>query len=203
MRVIAGKYKGHTLRGPRSAATRPTSDRVREAVFALLGDVEGTAVLDLFAGTGALAIEALSRGARKATLIERNRATLASISANLDATVRKDATLPEDCVRVVAGDVRRALEREARRCAEPGDRYDLVFIDPPYRAVEHAAPWLSELLPLVAKADGRIVVECAHREPLRFAFESQESAPEATERRYGDTLIRIVAPPCGANRDSV
>ncbi len=202
VRVIAGRYKGHALRGPRSGATRPTSDRVREALFAMLGDVEGAAVLDIFAGTGALAIEALSRGARSATLVERDRSALASIEANLDATVRKGGPSPEECVRVVAGDVRRALEREARACAGGEDRYDLVFVDPPYRTVTAVAPWLSELLPRVVRGDGRIVMECDRRAPLRLAFEAQQSAPAATERRYGDTLVRIVAPPGGASGDS-
>ena len=85
MRVIAGRLGGRRLKAPKGTATRPTSDRVREALFAMLGDVEGASVLDLFAGTGALGIEALSRGAQRAVFIERDPSAARVLSANLDA----------------------------------------------------------------------------------------------------------------------
>ena len=86
MRVVAGAFKGRTLQAPRGQRTRPTADRVREAVFSMLGSVDGLRVLDLFAGSGALAIEALSRGAAEAVLVERDPRALAAIQRNLDAT---------------------------------------------------------------------------------------------------------------------
>src|ERR1700690_339661 len=84
MRVIAGRLGGRRLKAPKGTATRPTSDRVREALFSMLGDIEGTNVLDLFAGTGALGIEALSRGARRATFVERDASVVRILSANLE-----------------------------------------------------------------------------------------------------------------------
>ncbi len=85
MRVIAGRYGGRELVAPRGRATRPTSDRVREALFSILADVGGARVLDLFAGSGALAIEALSRGAAQATLVDSGAGAVAAIKGNLEA----------------------------------------------------------------------------------------------------------------------
>src|ERR671914_498164 len=120
MRVIAGRYGGRRLQAPSGEATRPTSDRVREALFSVLGDrLEGARVLDLYAGTGALGIEALSRGAAEATFVDRSAEATRTITANLDKTHLTDSA------RVVRGDVVRFLRG-------PGDPVDLVFLDPPY-----------------------------------------------------------------------
>lgn len=192
MRVIAGRYKGHPLRAPRSAATRPTADRVREAVFSILGDVDSARVLDLYAGSGALGIEALSRGAHSAVFVDRDRSALAAVRGNLELTVRRDPEADQGAVHVVGGDARRALERQARHVARGGEGFDLVFVDPPYDLVADVSPWLSELLPAVMPRGGRIVVECDRRAPLVFGFETQESLPVPAEREYGDTLVRIV-----------
>lgn len=172
MRVIAGVYRGRRLVAPPGRDTRPTSDRVREALFSILGPIDGARVLDLFAGSGALGIEALSRGAASADFVERAPAALKALSTNLEA-VGVEA-------RVHARDARAYL-RDARAA---GETYDLAFLDPPYRDAAGLSPAL-ELAPLLA-AGGRAVSESDRRAPLDL--------PElevVDERRYGDTLIRI------------
>jgi 16S rRNA (guanine966-N2)-methyltransferase len=176
VRVIAGLRRGATLIAPRGRATRPTSDRVREALFSILGDVEGARVLDLFAGSGALAIEALSRGAASATLIDSSPAAVAAITRNLvmlglDAEVRR-----EDAVRF------------AQRARIAAHQYDLVFLDPPYRHASGLAGKLSMALVPVLAPDARVVTESDRRVPLVLDL------PLLDERRYGDTLIRIHGP---------
>lgn len=171
MRVIAGQYGGRRLVAPKGAATRPTADRVREALFSVLGDVTGLTVLDLFAGSGALGIEAISRGARSATFVERARPAVAALSTNLDALGIE--------AEVHAGEAL-AFVRNASRA---GRTYDLVFVDPPYREAERLAREL-DLAPVIAPK-GRLVTESDHRAPLTIEL------PLIFERRYGDTLIRI------------
>ncbi|MGH2831798.1 MAG: 16S rRNA (guanine(966)-N(2))-methyltransferase RsmD, partial [Solirubrobacteraceae bacterium] len=150
MRVVAGRYGGRRLTAPRGRATRPTSDRVREALFSMLGDVHQMRVLDLFAGTGALAIEALSRGAQSAVLVERDERALAALHANLEAL-----GLGGEQVRVLAMDAATALQTaRARR-----ETYDLIFIDPPYQqAPEYSTRLQTALTGLLAPA-ARVVVE--------------------------------------------
>lgn len=174
--MIAGSHGGARLRAPRGSHTRPTSDRVREAVFSILGTVADDRVLDLFAGSGALAIEALSRGAGAATLVDSAPAAIAAIRANLDA-LGLDAEVHR----------RRALEFLAT--ARAGARqYDLVFLDPPYRQASALGGVLPEALaPLLAPA-ARLVAESDRRAPLELEL------PLLRERRYGDTLIRIHGP---------
>ena len=106
MRVVAGEFKGRRLHAPRGAATRPTADRVREALFSMLGDVSGARVLDLYAGSGALGIEALSRGAESALFVERDRRALAALRRNLDA-VGADAEVSAARTRCVSSPIRR------------------------------------------------------------------------------------------------
>ena len=177
MRVIAGAYGGRRLTAPRgTAVTRPTADRVREALFSILGELSGLRVLDLFAGSGALGIEALSRGAASVLFVERAAPALAALRSNLAAL---ELERPAAVVR--AGEVQSAL-RGARR---DGDTYDLIFIDPPYRQAGGLGQPLSEPLAAVLAAGGRIVAESDRRAPLELEL------PIADERRYGDTLIRI------------
>ena len=153
--------------------TRPTADRVREALFSILGSVDGARVLDLFAGSGALAIEALSRGAAEATLVDSSASAITAIRRNLE-TVGAEA------------EVRRqraaAFLEQARQDAR---QYDLVFLDPPYQAAGDLGPTLSKALPPVLAPDARIVSESDRRAALQLAL------PLRDERRYGDTLIRI------------
>lgn len=176
MRVISGSRRGATLRAPRGNDVRPTSDRVREALFSILVDVSGDRVLDLFAGSGALGIEALSRGAGAATFVDNSPAALAAVRANL-------ATLH------LAGEVVALSARRFLAAAPEGGRqYDLVFIDPPYRQARALGPELSATLPLVLHPEARVVVESDRRAPLELEL------PLSLERRYGDTLIRIHEP---------
>jgi 16S rRNA (guanine966-N2)-methyltransferase len=159
---------------PPGSETRPTSDRVREALFSILGSaVEGAHVLDLYAGSGALGIEALSRGAASAVFVDHSQKATAAIRTNLDA-------LGIDAV------VRRA---EARAALGPPPAspypYDLVFLDPPYRHDAGLGRELSEALPPVLAPGARIVSESDRREPLELAFRLVD------ERRYGHTVIRI------------
>jgi 16S rRNA (guanine966-N2)-methyltransferase len=176
MRVVAGTHGGRRLQAPRGRETRPTSDRVRESLFAVLGDrVAGARVLDLFAGSGALGIEALSRGAAEATFVDSSPAAVRAVRANLEA-LGIDAE-------VVRADARAAL-RTARAAAR---QYDLVFLDPPYRRAEALGARLPELLPPVLAAGALVVTESDRRTPLELPIRAID------ERRYGDTLIRIHA----------
>jgi 16S rRNA (guanine(966)-N(2))-methyltransferase RsmD len=177
MRVIAGRFGGRRLSAPRGAATRPTGDRVREAVFALLGPLDGLAVLDLFAGSGALGIEALSRGACRIDFVDSAPAAIGAVRANL-AALGLDG---DDAVTVRRQDAR-AFLRSARGARH---EYDLVFLDPPYRLAAGLGRELSLLLPAVLATAGRVVSESDRRLPLEL------SLPLTDERRYGDTLIRI------------
>lgn len=176
MRVIAGTHGGRTLRTPRGRATRPTSDRVREALFAILGDVSGGRVLDLYAGSGALAIEALSRGAAAATLVDSARPAVAAIRGNLAALGL--------AAEVVQGDVLRACEHTSRA----GREYDLVFLDPPYRHGSDLGRELTTALRPLLAAGARVVAESDRRSPLDLDLRPLD------ERRYGDTLIQIHGP---------
>jgi 16S rRNA (guanine966-N2)-methyltransferase len=176
MRVIAGRLGGRRLQAPRGSATRPTSDRVREALFAMLGELAGARVLDLFAGTGALGIEALSRGAATVVFVERDAGALRALNANL-----RTLAIPEQSVQVRRGDALAAL-RSAR---ERKETYDLVFIDPPYRQAREWGPELSAMLPVLLGPDARVVVESDRRAPLQLELHVER------ERRYGDTSITI------------
>jgi 16S rRNA (guanine966-N2)-methyltransferase len=176
MRVIAGRLGGRPLQAPRGSATRPTSDRVREALFSILGDVSGDRVLDLYAGSGALAIEALSRGAASATLVDSGRAAIGAIRANLE---RLGLT-----AEVVGADALVYCER-ARTAAR---HYDLVLLDPPYRHGGSLGERLTTALGPLLAPQARVIAESDRRAPLGLGL------PLLDERRYGDTLIQIHGP---------
>ncbi|MGH2873795.1 MAG: 16S rRNA (guanine(966)-N(2))-methyltransferase RsmD [Solirubrobacteraceae bacterium] len=175
MRVIAGRWGGRELVAPRGQGTRPTSDRVREALFSILGDVAGARVLDLFAGSGALAIEALSRGAVEATLVETADAALGAISRNLGA------------LGIAAAVDRRPALRFLEAARGGARQYDLVFLDPPYSQAGALGPRLAPALLPVLAPGARVVAESDRRRPLELALEQLHA------RRYGDTLITIHA----------
>jgi 16S rRNA (guanine(966)-N(2))-methyltransferase RsmD len=184
VRVIAGSLGGRRLVAPGGALTRPTADRVREAVFSILGPpAEGCRVLDLFAGAGGLGIEALSRGAAHAVFVDRARPAVACLRRNLEALEIAARA------RIVAGDVERALADLDRRCrvGEPG--FDWVFIDPPY-AGDLAARTLEGLgaAPALLRADATLIAEHDRRRPLDPAYGALE---RADQRRYGDTAVSI------------
>src|SRR5918999_2166146 len=139
MRIIAGSRKGHRILAPRGTVTRPTGDRVREAAFMLIGPVDGASVLDLYAGSGAMGLEALSRGAERAVFVEADRDAARTIERNLDKLGLTGAT-------ILRADARAALAAEA----QAGRRYDLVLVDPPYDVwpeLEHRlGPYLAAVL---------------------------------------------------------
>ena len=170
MRVVAGEFKGRGLVAPRGARTRPTADRVREALFSILGDVSGARVLDLFAGSGALGIEALSRGAASVEFVESDRRAVTAIQRNLTAVGAEMVVRDQDALSF--------LER-------PGGPYDLVFCDPPYDSALALAEPLSERLPGLISQSARIVTESDKRKPLVLTL------PLLIEREYGDTRIAI------------
>lgn len=173
MRVVAGSLKGRTLHPPRGRETRPTQDRVREALFSILGQVEGAWVLDLFAGSGALAIEALSRGAAAATLVDSSRQAIAAIRRNLDELE-------------IAAEVRhQAADAFLARARREHRQYDLVFVDPPYSRASGLRERLSAALSPILAPRARVVIESDSRAPLALDLALH------FERRYGDTLIRI------------
>ncbi|MGH2988102.1 MAG: RsmD family RNA methyltransferase [Solirubrobacterales bacterium] len=171
MRVVAGRLGGRTIAGPpaRSREVRPTSDRARETLFAILGDVSDLLVLDLFCGTGALAIEAISRGADSAVLVDRKpglaRRNVTELGiANRCELVRSDAI----------------------RYLEGGEqRFGLICCDPPYRLADRVEPALAEHLPRRLARHGRVAVECSARRPLELDL------PLVAERRIGEALIRV------------
>src|SRR5450755_1439818 len=175
MRVIGGEYGGRELMAPKGRGTRPTSDRVREALFSILGDIAGARVLDLFAGSGALAIEAVSRGGAEATLVDTSRAAIDVIHRNLEAL-----GIDAEVVRQPAARYLEAARKHARQ-------YDLVFLDPPYRHAGALGRELSAALAPVLSAGARVVAESDRRSPIGHQL------PLLDERRYGDTLIQIYA----------
>jgi 16S rRNA (guanine966-N2)-methyltransferase len=179
VRVIAGRYGGRRLSAPAGCATRPTSDRAREAVFSILaalGGLSGARVLDLFAGSGALGIEALSRGAAAATFVDHDDGARRVLRANLSAL---GLDLP--VARVRGGDAAAALGWAVR----DDEQFDLVFVDPPYADAAELGRRLGPGLDRVAADGGLIVCESDRRSPIDLDLSIER------ERRYGDTLIRI------------
>jgi 16S rRNA (guanine966-N2)-methyltransferase len=174
VRIIAGSRKGHRIAAPHGARTRPTGDRVREALFNIVGPVEGAAVLDLYAGSGALGLEALSRGARRCVFVDASRASCRAVEANL-AKLRLTGAL------VLCRDVLVTLREETAA----GRRYDLVLADPPYGDWPELGPRLAELLPPVLAEDGLLVVETDARSEPDLPLERVMS------RRYGAARITI------------
>jgi 16S rRNA (guanine966-N2)-methyltransferase len=159
------------LKSP-AGGTRPMTDRMKESIFSSLGDLTGLEVLDLYAGSGALGIEALSRGAASATFVESDRRAAGTIRDNLTAL----------------GEVADVVARDALawlRDAPAGTAFDLVLLDPPYDSAGRLATPLSERLPVVLAANALIVSESDKRTPLILDL------PLADERLYGDTRVAI------------
>jgi 16S rRNA (guanine(966)-N(2))-methyltransferase RsmD len=174
MRVIAGELKGRPLLAPRGWKVRPTSDRVREAIFSALGGaVVGARVLDLYCGTGALAIEALSRGAAEAVLVDRDTRPALGNVESLELSGRAE---------LIRSDAQRWLA--ARSGDESSPRFDLVFVDAPYRLADRVGQELDTQLPRLLDEEGRVVVESGARRPLRV-----ESLERLRQRRYGSTDV--------------
>jgi 16S rRNA (guanine966-N2)-methyltransferase len=170
VRVVAGEFRGRRLAAPRGVRTRPTADRVREALFSMLGDVTGARVLDLYAGSGALGIEALSRGAESAVFVERDARAADVIDRNLSSLGLDEQVVRQDALRFLA---------------RAEGMFDLVFCDPPYDSAPRLAGALTERLPALTSETARIVTESDKRMPLELPFRL------LTERTYGDTRIAI------------
>src|SRR6478735_8133664 len=168
MRIIAGTHRGHRIAAPKGRDTRPTSDRVRENAFNLIGAAEDTTVLDLFAGSGAMGMEALSRGAAHATFVESDREACRTINRNLDKLGLEGAT-------VLCQDALTALRADARA----GTRYDLVLLDPPYRRFSSLQNAMISHLTEILAPCGTLLVETAANE------EPELPLPKRTTRRYG------------------
>ena len=179
MRISAGEHRGRRIRSPKGLGTRPTSELLRQAIFNVVGmRIQGARVLDLYAGTGALGLEALSRGAAAATFVERDWSALASLRANLDAL---DVSARS---RVVAQDALAALQSLART----GERFDCVFLDPPY-AGDSALRCVETLAPGGILSDNAVLVVQAFRGtelPERIG-----TLQCAWQRRYGETKLTL------------
>ena len=169
MRIIAGSHRGHRIAAPTGRDTRPTSDRVRENAFNLIGPVDDADVLDLFAGSGALGLEALSRGAASATFVESDREACRTINANLDKLKLRGTVLCQDAMR--------ALARERRR-------YDLILCDPP-NDYDHGK--LAPHLPGLLTEDGVLVYETSGRaDPPELP-----GLEVRTTRKYGSARLTL------------
>jgi 16S rRNA (guanine966-N2)-methyltransferase len=169
MRVIAGEFRGRRLKAPAGPAVRPTSDRAREALFSILGDISGADVCDLFCGTGALGIEALSRGARHAVLVDDD---VSPAQANVDALDISDRV---DLMR------RDAFQFLASATAT----FDLILCDPPYTLAARVARDLEKLVPARLREGGRLVTESSSQTPMELNFTLED------DRIYGNSSIRI------------
>jgi 16S rRNA (guanine966-N2)-methyltransferase len=178
MRIIAGSRKGARIYAPKGATTRPTSDRVREAAFNLIGPLDGARVLDLYAGSGAMGLEALSRGAARVVFVESGREALAAIERNLEKLGLTGAEVARD-------DAPRRLALDARA----GRRYDLVLVDPPYRMLAQALASLSPQLAAVVSPGGLVVVESDARDVPELPLELR------TTRRYGSSRLTVFEAP--------
>lgn len=171
MRVVAGELRGRRLESPRGDAVRPTSDRAREALFSILGDVGGLEVLDLYCGTGALGIEALSRGAARATLVDTDTRPAARNVEVLGLTSRTELVRGDAIGYLGSGDA----------------RFGLILCDPPYTLADRLAPELRKALPGRLSPQGALVVESLASAPLELgpAFALED------DRRYGAASLRI------------
>jgi 16S rRNA (guanine966-N2)-methyltransferase len=174
VRIIAGSRKGHTIAAPKGLDTRPTSDRAREAAFNLIGPVDDARVLDLYAGSGAMGLEALSRGAAQAVFVDADREACRVIERNLDKLRMTGAV-------VVCSEAAQALVADAGA----GRLYDLVLVDPPYRLFSGVEPVLARYVPAVLAEDGIVVVETSEREEPELPLQKR------TSRRYGAARITV------------
>lgn len=177
MRIIGGAWRGRPITAPRGAKTRPTTDMVREALFSALFDVEDLRVLDLFSGTGAVGLEALSRGAAHVTFVESGRPALAALEQNLARLA-----VPERQREIVRGPVARALPR----LLEAGARFDLVFADPPYDLADEALALVLEAGRDLLEPDGDLVCEHRGKAPAPVAL---PGLVHRKTKRYGEAAL--------------
>ena len=178
MRIIAGTHRGRRIAAPKGGDTRPTGDRVREALFNLVGPIDGATVLDLYAGSGALGLEALSRGARRCVFAEADGAACKVIRANLETLGLTGAlVLQRDAVAVLRDEV------------TAGRRHDLVLLDPPYERWPSLESRLGGLVPDALAESGLVVVETDAR------IEPELPLDLVTTRRYGSARLSVFTHP--------
>ncbi|MDD2430623.1 MAG: 16S rRNA (guanine(966)-N(2))-methyltransferase RsmD [Firmicutes bacterium] len=176
MRIVGGRHKGRTIKGPVKAdhsKTRPTTDRVRESLFNIIAPhIRGANFLDLYAGTGAVGIEALSRGARSLTLVEKDRFMVKIIKDNLSSLGEEAEVLPLD--------VSKALENLRQK----DSKYDIIFADPPYHLM--VSPKLFELVEPILIKGGLFVLEHSNKEKF-----TQDVLVDLRDYLYGETTISL------------
>jgi 16S rRNA (guanine966-N2)-methyltransferase len=179
MRIIGGEYKSRLIDMPKGVDIRPTQDKVRQAIFNILGDISGKNVLELFAGSGAFGIEAISRGARHVTFVDNNFRCCQTVKSNLESLAVNESKYD-----IIKADALKALPRFDKT----GEKFDIIFLDPPYYK-EIAKKCLINIDSYdIVSPVGLILVEHFKKDALdaeleRFLF--------LDERRYGDTVITI------------
>ena len=181
MRIIAGSHRGRPIRAPSGTRTRPTADRVREALFSILGELDGFVVVDCYAGSGALGLEALSRGAARAVFVESGKEACEVISKNASGL-----GLTERCT---------LLRRELERCAASltaNGPFDLVLADPPWPIAQSAGPLVAQLTRGLLAPGGRLVLGHPTKQPLTLppalGFELVQT------RHWGDSAMSFYEP---------
>lgn len=179
MRIISGLAKGRRIASPRGSHIRPVLDQVKEAIFNILFDVNDLAVLDLFAGTGSIGLEAVSRGAKSAVFVDNDREAIGIIQKNIELCGFK-----EEC-RLIPKPVERAL----KGLAKSGEKFDLIFIDPPYLKglVVPTIKMVGELKLLAG--NGKIITEHHPKEPIGSLSADLQISDQ---RKYGQTLITFI-----------
>lgn len=179
MRIIAGRFKGHRLPSPRGKSVRPTTDRVREAVFSAIEPrIPGSQVLELFAGTGAFGLEALSRGADSVVFVEKDRTTARSLSQVVRALgVENEVTI-----------VNRTASQAVKWLRGQGKKFPIIFLDPPYEGDWISRMFSDPVFPYLIADNGIVIVEQhARSHALTIPGEFRKTF----ERRYGDTLVEM------------
>jgi 16S rRNA (guanine966-N2)-methyltransferase len=176
LRIVGGTRRGHTLRVPSGNQVRPTSQKVREAIFDVLGPVSGLSGLDLFAGTGAMGLEALSRGAAECVFVESDAAVAGILRSNIQALGFTHAS------RVLHGRYLPALSS----LLQTGASFDLLFVDPPYRMLSEVEVMLTPLVTQLLSSGGVVVVEGDKSASVALGL------TPVFERVYGDTRVTMV-----------
>ena len=185
MRVVGGKYRGRRLKSPPSIQTRPTSDRLRETLFNILAPrIDGRRFLDLCAGTGAVGIEALSRGAASVIFVDQSRKMSALVAANVDSLEVRDAG-----TEIVTAEALEFLRRHIKHQAEP---FDIIFVDPPYAAdYEASLGFIGEHAAELLQADGIVIVE-HHKKKM---LSDEPSLKRYRELKQGDSVLSFFRVP--------
>ncbi len=185
MRILGGTYKGRSLKTPNGSITRPTTSLVRSAVFDITQSlVEGASFLDIFAGSGAMGLEALSRGAKEATFIEKNPKTISCVSDNISSL-----SIDKTSTRILKGDALTLLKRLAKKERQ----FDIIYIDPPYELAPILIPEILKLLDTssMLSDNGILFLEEGSHHALSLSSLALSSLHLKDSRRYGMSLLHI------------